>query len=331
MNGRIEIREAEQGGPLELVAYASVTETPYRVGPFTETIKRGAFKRSLGEGPDVQLLVNHGGLPLARTKSGTMTLAEDDVGLLVRAELDPSDPDVQALLPKLRREDMTEMSFAFRASEEEWDKRRTKRLVRSATIHRGDVSIVNAGANTATSVTVRAEDLTLEQRQRLVDRIGNRLCGPYQMPDPNDVLPARAGVVVGASRSAVDLARARRARHGGSRRPASFRRAEVVGSHVEIAKARAARRSRAGASTPPTDRYTDAEIAKLGEEGKALAKKDASGYAWPMADALDVAQAVKAFPGVPQSEREHVRRWIVANAHSLKVVTLLPASWDQSY
>ena len=37
------------------------------MGGYTETIARGAFTKTLSERPDVQLLINHEGLPLART------------------------------------------------------------------------------------------------------------------------------------------------------------------------------------------------------------------------------------------------------------------------
>lgn len=161
----VEIRSTSDGG-LRFSGYASTTETPYQVGGFEETFARGAFKRCLGEGPDVVLLVNHAGLPLARTRSGTMTLSEDTRGLKVDADLDPTDPDVQALVPKMKRGDLTEMSFAFRATDDEWDSRETKRVVRAATIHKGDVSMVTHGANTATSgsVAFRSEEGAFELR-----------------------------------------------------------------------------------------------------------------------------------------------------------------------
>jgi HK97 family phage prohead protease len=161
----VEIRATSDGG-LRFSGYASTTETPYQVGGFEETFARGAFKRCLGEDPDVVLLVNHTGLPLARTRSGTMTLSEDTRGLKVDADLDPTDPDVQALVPKMKRGDLTEMSFAFRATDDEWDARETKRVVRAATIHKADVSMVTHGANTTTSgsVAFRSEEGSFELR-----------------------------------------------------------------------------------------------------------------------------------------------------------------------
>lgn len=156
----VELRSGG-GDTLTLVGYASVTESPYEMygGPpwgWSETIARGAFDKTLSESPDVQLLINHEGLPLARTKSGTLRLAADNVGLAVEADLDPADPDVQRLAPKMDRKDIDEMSFAFRVKRQEWDEDYTERRITEVSIHKGDVSVVNYGANPATTVDLRA-------------------------------------------------------------------------------------------------------------------------------------------------------------------------------
>jgi len=156
----VELRQAASG-TLTLVGYASVTEAPYEMygGPpwgWSETIARGAFDKTLSENPDVQLLVNHEGLPLARTKSGTLRLSADNVGLAVEADLDPADPDVARLEGKMRRGDIDEMSFAFRVQRQEWDEDYTERKITELSIHKGDVSVVNYGANPATTVDLRA-------------------------------------------------------------------------------------------------------------------------------------------------------------------------------
>jgi HK97 family phage prohead protease len=163
--GRIELRDDSDEG-LTLTGYASLTETPYDVGFYSETISRGAFKRTLSnpDGVDVQLLVNHTGLPLARTTSGTLTLSEDDRGLKVVADLDPTDPDVRALEPKMRRGDVTEMSFAFRVTDQDWSEDYAKRRINSLEIHRGDVSVVSYGASPTTNATLRAEEVRRQAR-----------------------------------------------------------------------------------------------------------------------------------------------------------------------
>jgi HK97 family phage prohead protease len=155
----LEVRAANDN-QVVLDGYASVFNAPYDIwggpsrGGFTEVVDPKAFNRTLAAAPDLHLLINHEGLPLARTKSGTLHLSVDDHGLKVRAELDPSDPDVQRLMPKMARGDMDEMSFAFRTVREAWSNEDTERRLLEVNIDKGDVSVVNFGANPATSTTL---------------------------------------------------------------------------------------------------------------------------------------------------------------------------------
>lgn len=151
----MQLRE-QADGTLHLTGYASVTGVAYEVGWYQETIERGAFKRTLGEHPDVQLLINHTGMPLARTMSGTLSLSEDDHGLKVEADLDPEDHDVQSLARKMRRGDIDQMSFAFQVTTDTWNADYTARTISVVSIHRGDVSVVNQGANAAAMAELRA-------------------------------------------------------------------------------------------------------------------------------------------------------------------------------
>lgn len=156
-----EIRK--NGDSLSLEGYASVFNAPYDMyggpakGGFTEKVDRAAFDVTLREKPDLHLLINHAGLPLARTKSGTLQLSTDDHGLLVLApNLDRRDPDVQRLEVKMERGDMDEMSFGFRTVREEFNEDTAERRLLEVSIHKGDVSVVNFGANPSTSAKIRS-------------------------------------------------------------------------------------------------------------------------------------------------------------------------------
>lgn len=155
-----EVRQ--DGDSLTLTGYASVFEAPYDVyggpdrGGWTEIVDRRAFDKTLGEKPDVHLLVNHEGMPLARTKSGTLDLTTDSRGLQVEARLDRSDPDVQRLETKMRRRDMDEMSFAFRTIRHDFNEETSERRMLELNLNRGDVSVVNFGANPATTTQLRS-------------------------------------------------------------------------------------------------------------------------------------------------------------------------------
>jgi HK97 family phage prohead protease len=139
------------GSRLELTGYASVTEAPYELsdgyGRFTETIARGAFTDL--KSADVQLKFDHAGVSMARTRSGTMKLAEDKTGLHVEARIDPKRPDVKILRSAVQSKDVDEWSFAFRVSPDgdEWNDTGTVRRITALSMHGGDVSVCNHGAN----------------------------------------------------------------------------------------------------------------------------------------------------------------------------------------
>jgi HK97 family phage prohead protease len=160
---RVEIRMDDDTPVLD--GYATVYDYRYDVagGPemngFTELVARGAAKKSAEEA-DVRLLVNHGGVALARTKSGTMTLESDDIGLRVRAALDPSNPVVAELRSAMARGDLDEMSFGFRVLRDEWSADYTERTIREVKLY--DVSLVTFPANPATVAQMRATEPVTE-------------------------------------------------------------------------------------------------------------------------------------------------------------------------
>lgn len=161
--GNLTVKEArDDEGPGKLVfnGYASTYNQPYTVydffGEYQETMLGGAFAGSVAREADVVFLVNHTGLPLARTTAGNLRLHSDDIGLRVEAELNPEDPDVKAIVPKIRRGDITEMSLAFRVQDQTWNDDHTQRNIVAADLHRGDVSVVTYGANPNTTASLRA-------------------------------------------------------------------------------------------------------------------------------------------------------------------------------
>ena len=147
---------------LKFSGYASVFNRGYDVhgganaGDWTEMVTRKAFDTTLKANPDVHLLINHDGLPLARTKSGTLRLGVDSEGLLSEADLDLRDHTVRSLAVKMERGDVDEMSFAFRVKRQEWNNDETERSLTEVSLHKGDVSIVSFGANPYTSATIRS-------------------------------------------------------------------------------------------------------------------------------------------------------------------------------
>lgn len=156
----VEVR-ANEDGTVHVAGYATTFNTDYDLygGPsalgWTERIAPGAFTKALAENDDVRFLVNHEGLPLARTKSQTLALSQDDIGLRMEANLDPANPTVAELVSALRRGDVDQMSFAFSVVRQEWNDDYTDRTIREVRLF--DVAAVTYPANPATIIGVRAE------------------------------------------------------------------------------------------------------------------------------------------------------------------------------
>ena len=149
----IETRQAEDGA-MRLSGYAAVFNDPSVPLPFSERIAPGAFRKTLSETPDVRLLINHEGLPLARTKNGTLTLSEDEVGLRFDADL-PDTTEARDLWTLIQRGDVDQMSFAFRVIRQKWSSDRTERTLTEVSLADGDVSVVTYPAYPTTTVEAR--------------------------------------------------------------------------------------------------------------------------------------------------------------------------------
>jgi len=162
---QLEVRAKKGASGVSTVeGYASVTESPFEMwdwlGPYSEVVRTGAFAKTLAENPQVQLLLNHGGLAMAYTKAGTLRLSEDTTGLHMEADVNTQRSDVSDMLAALDEKSVDEMSFAFRVTRQQWSPDYDQRDILEVDLHRGDVSVVNFGANPATSVgAIRSADL----------------------------------------------------------------------------------------------------------------------------------------------------------------------------
>jgi len=116
---RIQLRGT---APPLIVGYAAVfNKLSVPLWGFREKIAPGAFAKNLATNPDVRCLFNHSpDLILGRTKSRTLTLAEDDRGLKIENE-PPNSPTGLNVLEAIRRGDVDQMSFAFRTVKDAWE------------------------------------------------------------------------------------------------------------------------------------------------------------------------------------------------------------------
>jgi uncharacterized protein len=154
-----DLSVATEADVLRFEGIASVVDTPYLVrdmfGEYAETMSKGVFNRTLKQKADVRMLVNHDGVPVARTKSGTLTLSADP-HLRAGAELDIRNPTVQEVGSALERGDLDQMSIGFRVRDQRWNADYTEREIREVELF--DVSVVTYPASPTTSASLRSID-----------------------------------------------------------------------------------------------------------------------------------------------------------------------------
>jgi HK97 family phage prohead protease len=151
----LELRE--EGDSNVVVGYASVFNTLSNdLGNFKEIISPDAFEGRLND--DVRFLINHEGLPLARTTNETLRLTTDETGLRYEAKVANTSLG-RDLLELMRNGTINQSSFAFVVDDDSWE---VKDGVNIRTINKVsrlyDVSAVTYPAYEEASVALRSMD-----------------------------------------------------------------------------------------------------------------------------------------------------------------------------
>jgi uncharacterized protein len=155
-NRGVQFRQAEMRATTDemvVEGYAAVFDSVTDIGPFQERIAQGAFSNVLED--DVRLLINHDGVPLARTSNGTLELMQDDKGLYYRGTLSNTQAG-RDLYEMIKRGDISQSSFAFTIGKESVDEDNVRVIEEVASLI--DVSPVTYPAYQAASVSARAEE-----------------------------------------------------------------------------------------------------------------------------------------------------------------------------
>ena len=151
--------ESREDGTRRITGHAAVFDQwSEDLGGFREQIARGAFADAIGR-DDVRALFNHDtSQVLGRNKSGTLTLLEDERGLLSEIIL-PDTSLARDLEVLMKRGDINQMSFAFSVSKDgqDWQKKGDgdweRTITRVARLY--DVSVVTFPAYPQTDAAVR--------------------------------------------------------------------------------------------------------------------------------------------------------------------------------
>jgi uncharacterized protein len=162
-NFKTEVRVKKAGEDRTIEGHASVFNTPYTLadwfGEIVEIVAPGAFSRAIAEKQDVRCLFNHDpNHVLGRTKSGTLQISEDNVGLAYTC----NPPANNHVVDAIERGDVDGSSFGFIVVKDQWvDERDDKgRVIKSTRtiqdVDLFDVSPVTFPANDAATVGIRS-------------------------------------------------------------------------------------------------------------------------------------------------------------------------------
>lgn len=164
----LEVRKSEDDKKKQgLRGYAAVfnSETELWNGVY-ERIAKGAFSEDLKNSADVRALIDHDtGRVLGRTKAGTLTLKEDDKGLLMEVDL-PDTQDARDLMVSVERGDIDQMSFGFRVRKQTWEERPDNDLRTIEDVELLEVSVVTFPAYPDTEVGKRSHNEFRDTRKK---------------------------------------------------------------------------------------------------------------------------------------------------------------------
>lgn len=202
----LEIRANSDG--MTFRGYAAVFNTQSEdLGGFREQINPGAFTRSVNAAMngsrDIRMFLNHNSdIVLASTRAKTLSLTQDQRGLMAEAQL-PNSPWGQSVAEAVRRGDISSMSFGFvidkRGVHDSWSQDGTQRTLHEVRLL--EVSPVTGWpAYAATTASVRSlidaidwhdedtaariiEGLTADQRSIMLRLLNRRAERPMVDPD----------------------------------------------------------------------------------------------------------------------------------------------------
>lgn len=166
----MEIRAAENEEQMIVEGYATTFDQPYMLydGKYYKVIEQIAPTAFMGcDMSDVIMQYNHEGRVFARNKNGTLSLAVDNVGLKITADLSGTDIGRQ-LYQEIKGGYTDKMSFSFVVGEDE----------RATTEdHENSIEIVNRTITKikkiydVSAVSIPANDLTSISARRYADGV----------------------------------------------------------------------------------------------------------------------------------------------------------------
>ena len=159
---------------------------------FKETIQKGAFTRALSKGNDIHFLAEHDeNKILASTRNGSLTLKEDEKGLLMTAEISNTSygRDYHTLI---KDGILRNMSFGFTVDKDKWNKAKDgtyTREVSELTLY--EVSVVTNPSYPQSSISARGLNVVEDVE---IPNIEERAC-VSEVWDDKDILNIALNII----------------------------------------------------------------------------------------------------------------------------------------
>ncbi len=139
-----------------------------------EIISKGAFKDTINKN-DIRALINHDTtLVLGRTRSGTLTLKEDEKGLYGKITINENDTDAMNLYSRVKRGDVDQCSIGFNILDEDYEELSDGSVrfrVNEIDLH--EVSCCTFPAYEDTSIQARKKDVQNFQSRKIENKKNN--------------------------------------------------------------------------------------------------------------------------------------------------------------
>lgn len=172
-DGAVVARAADDDSGPVIEGYGSVSEVVATIegffGEWDEIVAAGAWEKTIAEG-DIRSMFNHDpAWLLGRTKTGTLRLAEDNIGLRYAVDINPDDVNAMSVYAKVARTDVDGSSVWFRVVRQEWTypdetnnlERPLRRIQEGALIETGPVVMPAFLQTTAQARALRPLDAVL--------------------------------------------------------------------------------------------------------------------------------------------------------------------------
>lgn len=173
---RLKVETREEGEPGTIIGHAAVFNSISDSGGwFREQVAPGAFKDSIKQ-DDIRALFNHDpNHVLGRNTAGTLSLKEDEKGLLV--EINPPDTQIaRDVKESIRRGDINQMSFGFEILKETRTAGEGKEpdLYTLDEVRLWDVSPVTYPFYKETDVSIKSRQAWHEEQKKTALPVGKR-------------------------------------------------------------------------------------------------------------------------------------------------------------